>query len=65
MKYKGTHIPTVDLLLRREDVNPNRPDENGRTPLVYAAVNGHKEVVKLLQARISMESALTQPPNPQ
>jgi len=55
----------VDLLLGREDVNPNRPDGDGRTPLVCAAMNGHKEVAKLLQARIFMEGAVAQPPNQQ
>jgi len=56
--YEGV----VDLLLGREDINPDRPDGNGRTPLACAAMNGHKAVVKFLQARISMQSAIAQPP---
>ncbi|RPB04016.1 hypothetical protein L873DRAFT_1668129 [Choiromyces venosus 120613-1] len=35
----------VKLLLEREDVNPDNLDEVGRTPLSYAAGNGHEGVV--------------------
>jgi len=41
----------VKLLLGREDVNPDRPDNRGRTPLSWAAGNGHGGVVKLLLGR--------------
>jgi hypothetical protein len=36
------------LLLRREDVDVNTPDDIGRTPLIKAADNAHKDVVRLL-----------------
>jgi len=51
----------VNLLLGREDVDPNRPGEDGRTPLEWAIANGHEGVVKPLQAGVYMESADTQP----
>jgi len=38
------------LLLRREDVDPNRPDKYDRTLLGWAALYGHKGVVRLLLA---------------
>ena len=42
----------VEVLLRREDVNPNHADrENGRTPLTWAALAGHEGVVKILLKR--------------
>jgi len=34
--------------LEREDVNPNRLDKDYRTPLWWAASEGHETVVKLL-----------------
>ena len=37
----------VKLLLGRKNVDPNRPDED-RTPLGWAAVEGHVGVVTLL-----------------
>ena len=40
------------MLLEREGVNPDRPDTKyGRTPLSWAAENGHSEVVKMLLER--------------
>ena len=41
----------VKLLLGREDVNPDRPDDVARTPISWAAGNGHEEVVNLLLGR--------------
>ena len=38
----------MEILLGRDDVNPDIPDCNGRTPLWDAAENGHREVVKML-----------------
>jgi len=40
------------MLLERGDVNPDRPDTKfGLTPLSYAAVRGHSEVVKMFLER--------------
>jgi len=41
----------VRLLLRCDDVNPDKPDNNGLTPLHRASSNGHQGVVGLLLAR--------------
>ena len=38
----------VKLLLEREEVNPDKPGDNGRTPLSYAAEGKHEGVAKLL-----------------
>jgi len=45
------HEAVVKLLLAREDVNPDRPDDFGRTPISLAAERGHEAVVKLLLER--------------
>ena len=37
----------MKLLLAREDVNPDRLDNDGKTPISWATENGH-EAVKLL-----------------
>ena len=42
------HEEVVRLLLRENDIRPDRPDEEyGRTPLSWAAGNGHEGVVRL------------------
>ena len=41
----------MKLLLGRDDINPDRPNEYGETPLWSAAWNGHVGVVKLLLGR--------------
>ena len=41
----------VKLLLARNDANPDKPHNDGRTPLWAASYNGHEGVVKLLLAR--------------
>ena len=46
----------MKLLFGRKDVDPDRPDGDGRTPLGWAAIEGHEGVVKPLQARMSIES---------
>ena len=44
-KHHSQSGGVVKLLLEREDVNPDSLDEVGRTPLSYAAGNGHEGVV--------------------
>jgi len=36
------------MLLGREEVNPEKADNEGRTPLMYAAFKGYNEVVEIL-----------------
>ena len=40
----------MKMLLRR-DINPNKPDKDGKTPLLVAARDGHEGVVKLILGR--------------
>ena len=48
----------VELLLAKERVDPDPKDNNGQTPLSWAAENGHEAVVKLLLAteRVDLDS---------
>ena len=39
----------MKILLERDGVNPNKPDDKGRTPLSWAVEHGHAGVVALLQ----------------
>ena len=38
----------MKILLKRDGVNPNRPDKRDRTPLYRAAMERHEGVVKIL-----------------
>ena len=38
------------LLARDQDIDPDRQDDYGRTPLSYAAESGHTELVKALSS---------------
>ena len=38
----------MEILLGRDDINPDKPDEEGRTPLWGAAGGGHEGVVEIL-----------------
>ena len=42
------HEGVVEVLLGRDDINPNKQGVGGQTPLHCAAFNGHEEVVKVL-----------------
>jgi len=41
-------LRTLDILPRREDVNPDKLYNMGRTALSYATENGHGRAVKIL-----------------
>jgi ankyrin repeat protein len=43
------HVSVVQLLLQRQDVDPNLKDVVGWTPVMKVAYNGHQPVVQLLQ----------------
>ena len=45
------HEGVVRILLGREEVDPDKPDHTGRTPLLGAALNGHEGVMKILLGR--------------
>jgi len=47
--------PGIRVLLGWGDVNPDKPDEDGRTPLSQAASCGHEGVVKLLLGRDNVD----------
>jgi len=48
---RGGEPEAVELLLRHEDVKPDKPDNEGNTPLLWAAIEGHELVVKQLLDR--------------
>ncbi|KAK5056146.1 hypothetical protein LTR84_012699 [Exophiala bonariae] len=52
------HIPVIKELLKRHDLDPNVPDEEGRTSLIWAALEQETEIVNMLLAhpRISIDS---------
>ena len=41
----------MKILLGREEVNPDKPDMRGLTPLSHAARRGHERMVALLESR--------------
>jgi len=49
----------VKLLLATGKANVDSKDENGQTPLSWAAENGHEAVVKLLQSSIAAQLVTT------
>jgi len=48
---RNGHEGVVEILLGREDVDPDKPYDEGRTPLSDAARNGHEGVVEILLGR--------------
>jgi len=48
---EGQHEEVVRILLGRMDVNPDRADKCGRTPLSWAAEYGYEESVRMLLER--------------
>jgi len=44
----------VEILFGRIEVNPDKPDNDGRAPLFIAACCGHEGVVKILLGRIEV-----------
>jgi len=45
------HERVVKTLLERDDVNPDKPDKGGQTPLWWAAWNGREGVLRMLLGR--------------
>jgi len=41
----------VKILLEREEVSPDKPDNSGETALSFAAGEGHEGVVRILWER--------------
>ena len=48
---RNGHEGVVKILLGRGEIDPDKPDNDGRTPLWQAAWNGHEGVVKILLGR--------------
>ena len=48
---RSGHERVVEILLGRNDVNPEKPNVFGKTPLCYAAEYGHEGVMKILLGR--------------
>jgi ankyrin repeat protein len=46
----------IEMFLARTDVNVDSKDRNGRTPLSFAAEQGHVSAVKLLLARNDIDA---------
>ena len=45
----------MKILLERGDVNPDSSDDNGWTPLSYAANSRHEGIVKMLRERVDAD----------
>ena len=43
----SAYVEAVEIMAPLFD-NPNAPDENGRTPIYWAELSGHTEIVKIL-----------------
>ncbi|RPB03791.1 ankyrin, partial [Choiromyces venosus 120613-1] len=52
----GGHVAVVKLLVSWEDVNPDRPDKDGRTPLLIAVKKRRPSVERLLRDRIAADA---------
>jgi len=53
----------VKVLLGLQEVNPSKPDNDGKTPLSYAAWFGHEGVVKILLGRQEVKQEVKQEVN--
>jgi len=43
---RNGHEGVAKILLRRREINPDKPDNYGLTPLSHAAENGHEAMAK-------------------
>ena len=48
---RNGHKEVVRMLLGRDDIEPDKPGEDGQTPLLLASRNGHEGVVRALLER--------------
>ncbi|EAW13604.1 ankyrin repeat domain-containing protein [Aspergillus clavatus NRRL 1] len=55
--YVNLNMNNIALLLEREDLCADLPDQNGRTPLSWAAEYGELEAVKLLLQREDVDAS--------
>ncbi|KAJ3554767.1 hypothetical protein NPX13_g10522 [Xylaria arbuscula] len=53
---EGARGLLVKLLLATERVDPDSKDRNGRTPLSWAAENGHEAIVNLLKESADLDA---------
>ena len=49
--FRSERTIAVKMLLERNDVNPDKADKGGRTPLSWAASYGYEEIVEILLER--------------
>ena len=52
----GKTARVMNLIFQSKYINPDKPDNNGQTPLSWATMNGHDGVVKLLLGRRDVSS---------
>ena len=53
---RNGHEEVMEILLGREGVDPDKPDNYCRKPLSHAANRGHEEVVKVLPGREELKA---------
>jgi len=58
MAAKNGHHRAVKLPLGREGINPNRPENYGKTPLLWAVKDRHEGMEELFEARKSGTSGV-------
>jgi len=51
MAAENGHFHIIEAILEKlsPDANPNPPNKNGKTPLMYARENGYHDIVQILE----------------